>query len=92
MAAVPAWAPKGEEHLLGSTSVVQKIHYGEHEISYKTYLPGSTETITLQREPQKFWLMAWYCQNQLSPEATAGIGKILKMEVFCMLLIQMGEK
>lgn len=56
IAAVPAWAPKGEEHLLGSTSVVQKIHYGEHEISYKTYFPVSTETITLLTEPQKVFV------------------------------------
>ena len=53
MAAVPAWVSKGEEHLLSSTSVVQRIEYNEKDIIYKTYFPVSKEIIKLKKEPEK---------------------------------------
>lgn len=51
MASVPELAPAGEDHLLGSTSVVRSIHYAEDEISYITFDQRSREVLRLRREP-----------------------------------------
>lgn len=51
MASVPEWAPADEDHLLGSTSVVRSIRYGEHEITYVTFDRRSREVLRLRREP-----------------------------------------
>lgn len=53
MAAIPEWAPAGENHLLGSTNVVQKINYGTKGITYQTFLPGSTEVLRLTSLPKQ---------------------------------------
>ncbi|MDD4193171.1 MAG: hypothetical protein PHI28_17680 [Mangrovibacterium sp.] len=53
MAAIPQWAPAGENHLLGYTSVVQKINYGIDLIAYRTFLPESTETLRLTKLPKE---------------------------------------
>lgn len=45
--AVPEWAPKDESHLLGSTSPVTKISYGEGSITYSTFDPNSTDVLRL---------------------------------------------
>ncbi len=52
MASVPEWAPADEDHLLGSTSVVRSIRYGEHEISYTTFDRRAREVLRLRRPPQ----------------------------------------
>ncbi len=52
MASVPEWAPADEDHLLGSTSVVRSIRYGEREISYLTFDRRSREVLRLRREPE----------------------------------------
>ncbi len=52
MQAVPEWAPAGENHLLGSSSLVQSIKYENAEIQYRTYLPNSIETLKLNKQPQ----------------------------------------
>jgi hypothetical protein len=52
MASVPEWAPAEEDHLLGSTSAVRAIRYGEHEISYVTFDHHSQEVLRLRREPE----------------------------------------
>jgi len=51
MASVPEWAPADEDHLLGSTSIVRSIRYGEHEISYVTFDKGSREVLRVRHEP-----------------------------------------
>jgi hypothetical protein len=51
MASVPEWAPAREDHLLGSSSVVRSIHYGEHEISYVTFDKRAREVLRLCRQP-----------------------------------------
>jgi hypothetical protein len=53
MASVPEWAPPDEDHLLGSTSVVRSIHYGEREITYVTFDNRSREVLRLRRQPAK---------------------------------------
>jgi hypothetical protein len=51
MASVPEWAAADEDHLLGSTSVVRSIRYGEHEITYVTFDRQSREVLRLRRQP-----------------------------------------
>jgi len=52
LAAVPEWAPAGEDHLLKSTSVVQKIKYSPARIEYKTYDDESTEVLRITAKPK----------------------------------------
>jgi hypothetical protein len=47
IASVPEWAPAGENHLLRSTSVVQKIKYLDKQISYQTYDKAAKEVLSL---------------------------------------------
>jgi hypothetical protein len=51
MAAVPEWAPPGENHLLGTSSVVKNISYGAEEISYSTFEANATEVLRLDSRP-----------------------------------------
>lgn len=51
MASVPEWAPADEDHLLGSTSVVSTIQYGEQQIVYTTFDPRAQEVLRLRRQP-----------------------------------------
>ncbi len=51
LAAVPEWAPAGENHLLGSTGIVQNISYDLKKIAYRTYAPASTEVLRLKNLP-----------------------------------------
>jgi hypothetical protein len=51
MASVPEWAPQSESHLLGSTSVVRSIHYGEREIVYRTFDNTAREVLRLRKMP-----------------------------------------
>ncbi|CAA9521316.1 MAG: hypothetical protein AVDCRST_MAG96-2945 [uncultured Segetibacter sp.] len=51
LAAVPEWAPAGENHLLKSSSVVQKIKYGPQQISYQTYDTAAKVVLRLVSKP-----------------------------------------
>ena len=51
MASVPEWAPAKESHLLGSTSVVRSIQYGNSEIDYRTFDNRSREVLRLRDTP-----------------------------------------
>lgn len=53
MGAVPEFAPVGEDHLLRSSSVVQKVAYGDRSIQYLTFDPGSTEVLRLRFKPTR---------------------------------------
>jgi len=53
LAAVPEWAPARENHLLGSSGIVQKINYNEKEIKYRNFHPESTEVLRLKRIPKQ---------------------------------------
>lgn len=50
--AVPEWAPADESHLLGSSSVVNSIHYGKGSVTYSTFDPESKDVLRLDFEPQ----------------------------------------
>ncbi len=49
--AVPDFAPKAQDHLLYSSSVVQKIKYGAAEIEYRTFDSNATEVLRLTSKP-----------------------------------------
>jgi hypothetical protein len=51
MAAVPEWAPAGENHILRTTSVVVNVTYGPARVAWTTFDPDSTETLSLSRRP-----------------------------------------
>jgi hypothetical protein len=51
MAAVPEWAPPGENHLLGTTSVVQEISYGSEAITYTTFDAEATDVLRVSKRP-----------------------------------------
>ena len=51
LAAVPEWAPPGENHLLRSSSVVKSVAYTSNSVSYTTFDDGSTETLRLAFAP-----------------------------------------
>lgn len=51
IAAVPEWAPAGENHLLKSTSVVKSIKYEKNNITYKTFDVSAKEVLRLAAKP-----------------------------------------
>jgi len=51
MAALPEMAPAGEDHLLGSTSVITGITYAAGNISYSAFDADGTETLRLTFTP-----------------------------------------
>jgi len=50
--AVPEWAPAGESHLLGSSSVVTKISYGKGSVTYATFDAQSSDVLRLDFVPE----------------------------------------
>jgi hypothetical protein len=50
--AVPEWAPSDESHLLGSSSVVNKISYGKGSVTYSTFDPQSMDVLRLDFVPE----------------------------------------
>jgi hypothetical protein len=51
MGALPDLAPIGEDHVLHSTSVVQKVAYKTHYLSYSTFDDSGTEVLRLSYKP-----------------------------------------
>jgi hypothetical protein len=51
MGAVPEFAPIGQDHLLRSTSVVQKVKYGHQSVEYQTFDKSATEVFRLSFKP-----------------------------------------
>jgi hypothetical protein len=49
--AVPEWAPADESHLLGSSSVVTKIHYSKGGVTYSTFDAASDDVLRLDFVP-----------------------------------------
>jgi hypothetical protein len=50
--AVPEWAPAGESHLVGSSSVVTRIHYGAGSVTYSTFDAQSSDVLRLDFTPE----------------------------------------
>jgi hypothetical protein len=53
LAADPNLAPAHEDHLLGSTSVVQAVTYAPRRVSYRTFARRSVETLRLSFDPSR---------------------------------------
>ncbi|HEV2211176.1 MAG TPA: hypothetical protein VG167_20625 [Verrucomicrobiae bacterium] len=51
LASVPEWAPPRQSHLLGSSSVVRSIRYGQSELDYLTFDNRSREVLRLAQVP-----------------------------------------
>ncbi len=53
LGAVPEWAPPGENHLLRSSSVVQRVTYAPDKVAYRTFDQESTELLRLKFTPRR---------------------------------------
>jgi hypothetical protein len=53
MGAVPEWAPARENHILQSTSVVNRVDYGPGRIAWTTFDSDATETLRLTARPSR---------------------------------------
>lgn len=53
MAAVPAFAPKGQDHLLNSTSTVRHVKYSAGRVEYETFDNSGSEVLRLSFMPVK---------------------------------------
>jgi hypothetical protein len=51
MAAVPEWAPAGETHLLGSSSIVRSVSYPTNEVTYQTVDASATDVLRVAFTP-----------------------------------------
>ncbi len=56
MAAIPEWAPADQDHLLRSSSVVQKIDYAPDAIAYRTFDADGDERLRLTKRPTRITL------------------------------------
>ncbi len=53
MGSVPEWAPPAENHLLRSSSIVQKVSYATSEVKYTTFDSDGTEVLRLAFPPTR---------------------------------------
>jgi hypothetical protein len=53
MGAMPELAPVKQDHLLRSSSVVQRVQYGEGSLHYRTFDKDSTEVLRLSYRPAR---------------------------------------
>jgi hypothetical protein len=51
MGAVPEFAPAGVDHILRSSSVVQKVKYAVRDVEYRTFDADATEVLRLRFKP-----------------------------------------
>ncbi len=50
-AAMPEWAPQGENHLLSTTSVIRNVEYKDEAITYQAFDGNGVETFRLKARP-----------------------------------------
>src|SRR5260221_13323837 len=53
MASVPDWAPPGETHLLGSSSIVRSVKYEKLRVSWSTADASSVESLRVAWQPSR---------------------------------------
>jgi hypothetical protein len=53
LGALPELAPSGEDHLLRSSSVVQRVRYGPRRLAYRTFDRRAVEVIRLSYRPAR---------------------------------------
>ena len=64
MAAMPELAPKRQNHLLGSSSVVQSVAYSRSAVAYRTFDADSTEVLRLRFRPRSVTAGAALAERQ----------------------------
>jgi hypothetical protein len=64
MGSIPEWAPPKEDHLLRSSSVVQKVDYGPNEVRYSTFDPAATGLLRLSFTPERVTVDGTLLQRQ----------------------------
>jgi hypothetical protein len=71
LGAVPKLAPVGENHVLRSTSVIQKVAYGDRTVQYRAFHPNGTEVLRLNFKPVRVRVGGQTCaeKKDLSDEA-----------------------
>jgi hypothetical protein len=53
MALLPELAPKRQNHLLGSSSVVRSVSYARNRVTYTTFAPAASEVLRLRFRPTR---------------------------------------
>ena len=53
MGAIPEFAPAGANHILRSSSVVQKVTYAARNVEYRTFDAAATEVLRLRFKPSR---------------------------------------
>ena len=53
MALLPEAAPRHQNHLLGSSSVIQSVAYGHRRVTYRTFAASGTEVARLSYRPRR---------------------------------------
>jgi hypothetical protein len=53
MGALPEFAPSGQDHVLRSSSVIQKVSYAPRRVAYKTFDPAATQVLRLSFKPAR---------------------------------------
>ncbi len=53
MAALPELAPRGRDHVLGSTSVVRSVSYGRRRLAYRTFDRRAEDVLRLTYRPAR---------------------------------------
>jgi hypothetical protein len=67
MAAVPEWAPAGEDHLLSSSSIVQEISYDPQAIRFITFDSKASVVLRLKAKPKAISVNNQTISRQSSP-------------------------
>lgn len=75
MAAIPEWAPAGENHLLKSSSVVQHIKYERNKVSFATFDSQSEVVLRLASKPKSITVSG---KSLSQPDKPGGDGYIWK--------------
>jgi len=73
MAAIPEWAPAGENHLLKSTSVIQSIKYSPNKIAFKSFDDNSKVTFRLDSKPKTITVNGMALKQSKTPIANGWI-------------------
>jgi hypothetical protein len=67
MAAVPAWAPDGQNHLLRSSSIATSVSYAAGEVDYLAADASGQEVLKLAFTPSQLWMDGVLTAPQTDP-------------------------
>jgi hypothetical protein len=66
-AAVPEWAPPGEDHILYSEGILRDVSYAKNRVKFKATTPG-TEYLRLSFKPSSVTLNGKLISKNSDPE------------------------